>query len=348
MRDCASTYFDTWSSGCVGSFEATIKQRPLQPASQLCLKLLKSTGHRITVAPISRWVAAYWADPSDHTYGELCKVICALTSFSVMWRSAHGGINGIDGIYRSIMEKGECITGLPPLCRIKCPSELPSWMELCAALWAICANHDKTVKFDSTSAWSALVFNRPVYDDNEAIARFLLLLAAHHAVVGPNGLTKDGAKADHTNMMSPDRWDDPHLRTVEHIAPRNPKVESDWDGALYQRTDLKHQLGNLAILPGDDNSWLGNKDWELKRHIYLVLAAPDPDAAEKYLSIAESKGLSLSADRRKILIARRRHLPALTAVADYDGEWTVDHIEKRSKNILSRVSRIFDDWMPKP
>ena len=214
------------------------KRQQLTPSAQLCLKLLQTTGHRITVAPISRWVSAYWANPCDHTYDELCKVICALTAFSVMWRSGCGGINGIDGIYRSIMDKGDSITGLPPLCRIKGSSNLPSSTELCDALWAICANHDPAIQFDSTSTWGALVLERPVYYDNEAIARFLLLIAAHHAVIGSNGLTKDGAKADHTDMILPSRWDEPHLRTVEHIAPQNPKDSSDWDIKSVSYTHL--------------------------------------------------------------------------------------------------------------
>lgn len=344
MRDCAATHFELWANGRLGT-EASNNRRHVDEEAMLCLKFLSSTNHRVTVAPMSRWVSNYWSEPSDEARDAVCSVIKSMTAFSVMWRASHGGIDGIDAKYRSLMLDGHPETGLPPLCRVEGSGNLPDPADLAEALLSICADADTSVAFSDKDSWVERVLTRPVYDDNEAVTRFLLLLAAHHAVPGRKGLAKDGAIADHTNMLTGERWDQSTLKTIEHVAPQSPSAdENSWDAALYQQSGTIHQIGNLALLPLDDNAWLSNRSWSDKRAIYKVLSATDPEAAASELKAAEENGLSLTDERREQIVERRRHLPALASVP-HSGDWDAKHIRARSKNTLGRAGDILFGWL---
>src|SRR3954451_10031901 len=108
----------------------------------------------------------------------------------------------------------------------------------------------------------------------------LLLLASHHAIPdGSTGFTKDGALSDSTDMLRAERWNaDDRLQTIEHVAPQKPdQAKAPWAKDLYTDLGFIHRLGNLVLLPVEENSWISNRPCAEKRAIYEALSAMDMD-----------------------------------------------------------------------
>ncbi|QZY29688.1 DUF262 domain-containing protein [Nocardioides coralli] len=347
LADCSLTYFHMWQELEL-STGATGVEGHLDDQSLFALRFLNQINHTVVLAPLARYFAAWRKDPSVQTVSALQAAIKSSTAFSVLWRAAHGGTDGIDGIYRKIMSSG--VDGIcAPLARTAGSShderELPDVSALAAAYRHHLAGANG-YSFSSKSDWLAHVAGRPIYDEQFELSRFLLLLAAHHAVPEEtSGLTKDGAKADHTDMLKPDRYTtDDRLATVEHVAPQNPTPD-DWAIDLYASPSAIPVLGNLTLLPLDDNSFISNRPWNEKRRLYSALSAESPDAARALLEAAVKEGVSLSPEKIDFLVGRRLHLPVLQAIANYEGEWDRDFIDQRTRNLLERAWTVLDGWL---
>lgn len=63
----------------------------------------------------------------------------------------------------------------------------------------------------------------------------------------------------------------PHIISVEHILPQNPRVDSEWSKDFLQeeREELTDRLGNLMLISRKKNSSLGNLDYNEKREKYF-------------------------------------------------------------------------------
>ena len=352
LSDVALTYFRLWEKG---ELVQRLDGSPVRVDEDtgFCLDFLRRTNHSVTVAPFSRYFSAWRASPSEHSRDMVQKAIRAVTAFSVMWRAAHGGTDGIDAEYRSLMLNGVSEV-MQPLARTPTDShavrELPSITSFVAALWKKASSH-KIYGFSSREEWVERVYARPIYDEQPELARFLLLLASHHAVPdGHTGLTKPGAQADHTDMLRTDRWSDERLATIEHVAPQNPLVSETgrmlWSSEVYADPTIVHRIGNLALLPLDDNSALGNRTWHDKRYIYRALSAESPDEAKGVLSEAEAKGVEMSTELGERVLAERRHLPLLRALAFMDGEWNARFVNERSRHLVGRCWDVLSGWLP--
>ena len=353
LADTALMYFRTWQDGALYLAPHTKSDLVLDQESQFCLGFLKQIGHTVVIAPLSRYFAAFRADPNEATLAELERAIKAITAFSVLWRAAHGGTDGIDSRYRTLMRDGVTdIVG--PLARTNGdrknathdPNPLPSTTSLGAAL-RFMAGDAQTYAFTDQAGWVQAVKSRPIYEEQE-LARMLLLLASHHAIPeGTTGFTKDGALSDSTDMLRADRWKaDDRLRTVEHIAPQNPdKDGTPWAADLYADQSLVHRIGNLVLLPGEENSWISNRPWVEKRAIYEALAAIDMDESKEILARAKTQGLKISATSQVKVAEARRHLPVLTAVGTYNGTWDRAFVERRGEKLLERAYTVLDRWI---
>lgn len=342
MMHTATAYFDLWKDGRIRP-GVEGEPRSVEPDAGLCLSFLKQTNHRVAIAPLSRFVAQFANDPSDKHFEELNSVIRGCTAFSVLWRAAHGGTDGIDARYRSLMADGYPSLGLAPLSRAATTEPLPTAAEVCEALRAISAGAASNAYSDKES-WIARARSRPIYDENEALTRFLLLVASHHAIPDDAGLTKTGAKSDATDMLHRERWSDEGLASIEHVAPRSQPKEG-WLDEVYSDPTLMHTLGNLTLLPLDDNASVSNRSWEDKRWLYQILGAESPDEAKTLADEARSDGVKLSNDRLETLLNRRRHLPLLRAVAALDGDWSKAHVEQRTDHLLGLCWDRVGSWL---
>ena len=347
LADSALSYFDFWPKAefyrapGIGEFK-------MSGECKFALHFLNKINHTIVVAPFSRYFAAWRSIPSETTKLNLEKIVLGMTSFSILWRAAHGGTDGIDGQYRKIMQTGvEGICG--PLARTKSDShdvnDLPAISQVFSGLRYLLSNAS-SCSFKDEKEWIALVRGRPVYEDQVELSKVLLLLSGHHAVAeGNSGLTKDGAISDSTDMLSENRYtSDDRLATIEHVAPQVDSANS-WDVDIYANPATVNLLGNLTLLPLEDNSLISNRSWVEKRCLYRALSANAPDESQAALESGWANGLNLTTERGAYITERRQHLPLLQSVAGFEGIWDKSFIELRTDHLLSRAWAILNAWL---
>ena len=308
MMQTASAYFDLWKDGRIRpGLEG--EPRSVEPDAGLCLSFLKQTNHRVAIAPLSRFVAQFAHDPTDENFEELNSLIRGCTAFSVLWRAAHGGTDGIDARYRSLMADGYPPLGLAPLSRAATTEALPTAAEVCAALRAISAGATSNAYADKET-WIARARNRPIYDENEALTRFLL----PRRVAPRDSRRCRGLRRWERNQTRPTCCTESDgVTKVWHRSstlPPRSQPEEGWVDEVYSDPTLMHRLGNLTLLPLDDNASVSNRSWEDKRWLYQILGAESPDEAKTLADDARADGVKLSKERLEILLNRRRHLPA--------------------------------------
>lgn len=318
------------------------------PETRFALRFLNQLNHSIVQAPVARYYAEWIADQSAASVASIERVILAATAFSALWRAAHGGTDGIDSVYRGLMVNG--VEGIcPPLSRTKPNNHdinaLPTVEEFVAALRSLLSTA-KSNAFSNEEEWIALAATRPIYDEQVELSKFLLLVAGHHAIAdGQTGLTKDGQITDSTDLLKGERYTaDDRLATIEHVAPQSG-VDTGWPSDLFASPAIVHSIGNLTLLPLDDNSLLSNRPWSEKRVLYRALSAKAPDEAKAILDEAVGAGLSLSSEKVDYMVERRQHLPILEASAQYSGEWNAQFVLERSNHLLSRAWKVLDRWL---
>lgn len=145
-----------------------------------------------------------------------------------------------------------------------------------------------------------------IYEENTDIARFVL------ASLAEDEMTKE---------TEVDLWKHEKNRfvwTIEHILPQGDNLPAGWvemlggsQVAAKVQEEQKHRLGNLTITAYNSN--LGNKTFEEKRD--------RTDAKGRY--IGYRNGLSLNMDLAKL------------------EAWTGEHIEKRTKELASKILKRF-------
>ena len=347
LADCALCYFHLWHRLEL-SRGATGVEGSLGEESLFSLRFLAKLNHTIVLAPLSRYYSEWAATPSTEAVSNLEKIIKASTAFSVLWRAAHGGTDGIDSLYRRLMSQGlDSICA--PLARTSGSSHdvraLPAPSTVIDGYRFLLASAS-TFPVTSKDDWIAHSASRPIYDDQSELSRFLLLVAGHHAVAdGTTGLTKDGQEADHTAMLKADRYTvDDRLATVEHVAPQTPK-EGDWADSVFMSPSVVSWLGNLTLLPVDDNAFISNRSWNDKRIIYSALSADAPDETQKILTSGVKGGLTLSQEKQDYIVERRQHLPMLRSISRFEGEWDREFIQERTRHLLARAWTILDNWL---
>lgn len=347
LANSAQCYFDFWKCGELHHGLGTHGVK-VAPETRFALGFLNKINHTVVVAPISRYFAQWNQNPTEANQASLEKIVLGTTSFSALWRTAHGGTDGIDTQYRKIMHEG--IPGhCGPIARTKAGShdlnQLPAVDGVLAGLRSL-LGQSTTYNFQTRDEWVKFAVSRPIYDDQVELSRFLLLLASHHAVPdGSTGLTKDGQIADHTDFLTDDRYaTDDRLATIEHVAPQT-NSDNNWESTIYSKPVTVNMLGNLTLLPLDDNSMISNRSWSEKKSLYRALSADAPDESKAILEQAIKEGLNLSQEKCDYIVERRQHLPVLQSIAAFDGAWNAAFIEKRTIHLLTRAWSILDKWL---
>jgi Protein of unknown function DUF262/Protein of unknown function (DUF1524) len=350
LANSAQCYFDFWKGG---ELHHGLGTQGLKVASEtrFALGFLNKINHTVVIAPISRYFATWNENPTEANQNSLEKIVLGITSFSALWRTAHGGTDGIDTQYRKIMHTGvKDYCG--PLARTKSTkstshdlNQLPDVDSVLAGLRSL-LGQSATCGFETREDWVSIAAGRPIYDEQVELSRFLLLLASHHAVPdGSTGFTKDGQIADHTDLLNGDRYDtDDRLATIEHVAPQ-ANSEGSWESSVYSKPVTVNMLGNLTLLPLDDNSMISNRSWSEKKSLYRALSADAPDESRIILEEAIKHGLNLSQEKCDYIVERRQHLPVLQSVAAFEGAWDATFIENRTIHLLTRAWSILDKWL---
>jgi len=193
------------------------------------------------------------------------------------------------------------------------------------------------------AAWVDRASEVAVYTANKPLTRLLLLAATHDTVPDKKsaGLTKAG-NSGVLPLLTHEAWTDGAMVSVEHIAPQTPTEA--WDAALYEREETIDRLGNLILVPQDENSALSNASWEVKRACYKVLSATSPDEADEARDEAEQAGIQLPK-----AVAEATHggvyRPLAAGVARYDETWGLDIVNDRSSRLAELAWDRLAPWV---
>src|SRR5262249_179690 len=163
-----------------------------------------------------------------------------------------------------IMRTGVKLDGetIPPLARhIDDKSGALSLTNYKKALRSILAHRGN---INGKAAWVRLVSRMGVYEHSSVLARFLLFCASDDVVPDKreDGRIERG-RPGIAPMLKLSQWKNEAYFTVEHIAPQGRN--EGWQPDIFNEPQIIHTLGNLILLPGEENKIIGDKSWEHKR-----------------------------------------------------------------------------------
>jgi len=221
---------------------------------QLCFSFIRGMNTSICVPAAAR----YWGKfQEDRISTEFLQAIKALTSFIVLRRAATGGTARIDSDFRDLMEDKKddslCVGLQVEQNSILSISQLQEKLRQYLS-------HGSVGVTDKES-WVLKACSQPLAIRSSPLTRFLLLAAAHDSQPDEQRpgfwRRKDAVRTTERRYLAFDCWTNGLYRTIEHVAPRS-KTQKGWDESIYHDADTRHTLGNLVLLPQEENSVAGN------------------------------------------------------------------------------------------
>ena len=296
-------------------------------------EMLRKINHSITIAPLARFyhhaLNAKEKKERKQRTEDFVAAIKATVAFSVLWRGAMGGTQNIDSYYRDIMRVGVTSNGesVPPLARH--PNGKFGVVSIDNYKKALLLVLQDKGKIQTKEDWVDMASKIPIYSRSKDIARFLVFCASDDTVLDESkkGLLTRGRPGINP-LLKLNQWKNAAYFTVEHIAPKSYGV--GWDEDIYNDSNIVDTLGNLILLPQEENNVLGNRSWEHKKLMYSLLAAETEAEFNNLKAELGSVGLSLSKKANEIL-ENAKYLGLCKSVARYDKDWSLEIIEKRSR-----------------
>jgi uncharacterized protein DUF262/uncharacterized protein DUF1524 len=308
---------------------------------------LRGLKHSITIAPLSRFYQHALDATQDadrkHRTEEFMAAIKATVAFSFLWRGAMGGTENIDSHYRDIMRSGINMEGevIPPLARR--PNGKSGALSLTNYKRALRLVLQHKGKIKTKEEWVKEVSRISIYR-YPIVARFLVFCASDDAVPdkAEKGLVEKGRKGISPLLML-SQWNNEAYFTIEHIAPQSPGAGWD-DGEIYSQPQTVDTLGNLTLLPKEENNVIGNKSWEHKRLMYSLLSAETQSEFDDIECKLSSVGLTLSKTADEVL-KNATYLGLCKSVALYDQKWSLTIIEKRTQRFAELAWDRLAPWL---
>lgn len=307
----------------------------------MCLSYLKQLKNSLSFPILCRY---YVEADRQQNWQLFADAVKAVTAYVVIRRSATSGTAGIDSDLRKIMEQGSRSPGGVPLkIGVESNGTPPSIEQLCGYLrdWLTI----RKLQISDRESWKQKARTNAVYGPSSRITcKFLMHAAAHNAnpsAEEPKLMDKE-RPSPNNHYLDHTRWNSPEVETIEHIAPQNDP-ERNWDDAIYQTPHLVDSLGNLTLLPKEQNSAVGNTSWEKKRLFYKAFAAEQNEDVEAQIARAAENGISFGPSTIDML--RDMHmLPISKTVAAHD-TWDANVIEQRTSNILDLAWHEVSPWL---
>lgn len=324
------------------NIENQLTNYPEKDLLKLCLKFLKDLNTSLTIPILCRYFTASQEECNKELFAQAIK---ALTAFVVLRRGVTGGTLGIDSDLRSLMSYGrrkkDSLT--KPLCvGLEKQNQLVDIPTLRKYLreWL----SKKKIEIHNKDSWVKKVSAKDLYLFSTHLCRFLLLAAVHNSrpvKEEPWKLIK-AKNSTETQYLIYQRWISPEIATVEHIAPASGS-STGWDSSIYSQPNIKHCLGNLTLLPQEENSAVANSGWHKKKLLYQAFITETSGELEYTISKAEKEGIKFS-NKNIELLRKGAHLP-ITRTIPVVKEWSREVIEKRSKNIAGLAWDEISPWL---
>ena len=314
-------------------------------------EVLREFKHSITIAPLSRFYqqvleAEQETDRIQKTE-DFVEAIKATVTFSVLWRGAKGTTHNIDSYYREIMSSGISRGNerVSPLARH--PNGSLGTVSISNYKKALQLVLKHNGKIENKEEWTKQVLTTPIYQYAKVITRFLIFCASDDTIASETekGLLTQGRPGINP-MLTLNRWNDKAYFTVEHVAPqaRNANWDTDRYDDIYNDSKTVHTLGNLILLPKDENEILGNKSWEHKKLMYSLLSAETQEEFDNLQTQLPNVGLTLS-KRANEVVNKAKYLNLCKSIAIYDRDWSLCIIEKRTRCFAGLVWDRLAKWL---
>ncbi len=186
--------------------------------------------------------------------------------------------------------------------------------------------------------WIKQASTTPIYQYSKVITRFLIFCASEDTIANETekGLVKLGRPGINP-MLTLNRWNDKAYFTVEHVAPqsRNANWGDDIYNDIYNDSRNVNTLGNLTLLPQEENNAIGNKSWTHKKLMYSLLSAKTQEEFDNLQTQLPNVGLNLRKSANEVL-TNAKYLGLCKSVALYDKDWSLCLIEKRTRSDISQ------------
>ena len=314
-------------------------------------EVLRELKHTITIAPLCRFYqhlldADNEADRTEKK-DDFAAAIKATAAFSVLWRGAMGNTRNIDSHYRDIMRLGIKSDNehFSPLAR--CPNGKSGTVSIAnykAALQLLLKSKGKIANKED---WVNLASTIAIYDHSRVLTRFLIFCASDGTVPDKNnkGLLEKGTQGINP-LLTLSQWKDETYFTVEHVAPRarNANWNKDKYNDIYNDSKTIHTLGNLILLPKDENEILADRSWKHKKLMYSLLSAETVDEFNNLQPELLKAGLNLSKRANEVL-SNAKYLGLCKSIVLCDDDWSLDIIEKRSKRLAELAWDRLAKWL---
>jgi hypothetical protein len=319
--------------------------------ASFCLSYLQDANHKMAHTILSRFYAlavCHQITKEDRDEDEdeaqqnkinyqknfaiACQVVAA---FFTLWRSALPN-TGLDNIYRNLLQ------------------EKMSWEKDNSQVtiedlkkYFITTLQDKEI--GTKNEWKNKAIQYLRYDNVQKVCKFVLFITSHDTIPDPNedGLIKLAKSGSSLSYLEPSKWNSEDLKSIEHIAPRKPDLQSgsDWDTELYENDDYE-QIGNLTLLPIGINSSASNKRWIEKWIYYRHLAETDPDNLANLRQEAENNSVNLNESTIDLLIkaSHAHHIKPLVEIGA-TGHWDKSFVEKRTERICDILWERMYEWL---
>ena len=315
-------------------------------------EMLRELKHSITIAPLSRFYqqvleAEQEIDRIQKTE-EFVAAIKATVAFSLLWRGAKGTTHNIDSYYRDIMSSGihHGNEHVPPLARH--PIDSPGVVSISNYKRGLQLVLQHKGKIKNKEEWTRQVSTTAIYQHSKVITRFLIFCASDDTVTDgiEKGLLTRGRPGINP-MLTLNRWNDKAYFTIEHVAPQSRNA--NWNKDIYNdiyNNDSKtiHTLGNLILLPKDENEILADRSWKHKKLMYSLLSVETPEEFSNLQPELQEAGLSLSKRANEVL-SNAKYLGLCKSIAIYDKEWSLEIIEERTRCLAELAWDRLAKWL---
>lgn len=311
----------------------------------LCLGFLKDIDMYVSIPILTRIFTSLEFKGRLDLYPAYVK---AYTCYVILRRGATKNTANIDGEVRKMMSSGrvkdsDTQSSIPLSLGLRFDRDLVS-LDLFKQYLREYLSAGR-LKLEGKDDWVRKMNQQPLYDIAKPLCRFILLAAANNSRQSDKSflLTRKGVKgADQLEVLTYKMWKSESVETVEHIAPVNPKGK--WDKQIYIKDrSFVDSIGNLTLLPGKENSVLGNRPWAHKKILMKAFAQEDEAGVTEVLDEAAKVGL-VPAKQAKALIRDNYQLPLAESISRAD-EWNVDTIQKRGENIGQLAWDEISTWL---
>ena len=292
----------------------------------------------LVAAPLCRF---YEHAQQNSQLDNYISVLRALTAFTILRRAATGGTSGIDSIYRKMMDE----TGLSICTDFDANKILPNVSDVKEFLVENLKSNELAFGLNNKVDWVNHVAAQPLYKHSTIFLKFLLF-AAHHGTkldeTEPGLVTRDGVTASTSReFLSYEVWNRSIYSTLEHIAPQT-NSSSDWKD-VHSNPHSIHSLGNFTLVPGQQNSNLGNATWAAKKCFFEALSSNDKNIRTNKLNQAKNEGMSISASRFSEL-ENDSASELLKGLSDAN-EWNLEFVTERSKRLAGLSWDTLIHWL---